>query len=184
MKSPAAANRGTKRPAQSDGAKYVDDNTKHLLDYLKNENYDAGGETFNSALILFTKNIPKHLVEESRQYCVEEADSSAPVPAAVATTVGMDHSTTLLMNSLRTRKVIEDASAEPGARKGKKVGNDTPIPTEFAVSDSALSILTNDTKTRISEQKSLLKSVENEVQRRQNMAKKIIFDSLVSALCP
>ena len=192
MEDQPVVKRVAKRPlksdgAKSDGAKYVDERIKHLLECVINDNYEPGAK-LTAGIASFVANAPKHLNGDIREYCQEqisllEQPTIAPKERGHqrdTMTVTLDNSTKLLLGALSTRKVIEDAIPEPVGKKGKRAEKEIPTHREFVVSDSDLSLLITDTKARILKQESILVAAQNERNHRLHVATKIFFQQLLN----
>ena len=193
MEDKPVAKKGTKRSlkpdgAMSDGAKYVEERKKHLLEYVINDNYEPGAK-LAAGINSFVANAPKHLNGDIREYCQEQISSLEQPTIAPrerghqrdTMTVTLDNSTKLLLGALSTRKVIEDAILEPVGKKGKRAEREIPTHREFVVSDNDLSLLVTDTKARILKQESILAAVQNERNCRFHVAMKIFFQQLLNS---
>ena len=184
-----------KKTPQSEGAKYVDERLTHLLECFINDNYEPGAK-LAVGIASFAGNIPNDLAEDIRNYCINEVTPAEPLAGAPTvhrrdTSVGavLDHATQLLMNSFDTRRTLEVAALatpEPVAKKARKAGNHLPhpiTPTQFVVSDVDLNLFITETNARILKQNTILQAAKAEKSRRLKMARKIVFEHLVSALC-
>ena len=190
MEDQPVVKRVAKRPlksdgAKSDGAKYVDERIKHLLECVINDNYEPGAK-LAAGINSFVANAPKHLNGDIREYCQEqiillEQPTIAPKDKRDTMTMTLDNSTKLLLGALSTRKVIEDAILEPVGKKGKRAEREIPTHREFVVSDNDLSLLVTDTKARILKQESILAAVQNERNCRFHVAMKIFFQQLLNS---